>query len=115
MFLISDRHLDMSSVSLGHLSESYFFSRVHSHSEKFNLALSSCRPRNRCIYRSRRIQDEIRTSKEMDKDQKDLKDVTEVPSPEPKGPVQDLGGLNQLITRVSGLEQSVEESKGLKK
>jgi hypothetical protein len=54
--LISDRHLDMSSVSLGHLSESYFFSRVHSHSEKFNLALSSCRPRNRCIYRSRRIQ-----------------------------------------------------------
>jgi hypothetical protein len=61
------------------------------------------------------LRDEIRTSKEMDKDQKDLKDVTEVPSPEPKGPVQDLGGLNQLITRVSGLEQSVEESKGLKK
>ena len=61
-------------------------------------------------------------SPKPDKDHKDQKDLIEVWSPQPKGPaesghgpVQDLGELDQLIKRVSGLEQAVEELKGLKK
>jgi hypothetical protein len=69
---------------------------------------------------SKEFIDGTRTPK-PDKDQKDQKDLTDVKQGEPKGAdagqrsVQDLGDLDQLIKRVSGLEQAVEELKGLKK